>query len=74
MSEAINADFSEVETSEAKKPIRSFHLTIDFEEEGVQMHVNTNLSTLEQLGVVELWKANLLKDLTSAKAEEPTNV
>lgn len=70
MSEAIEASFAEVEPSEAKKPIRSFHLRIDFEEEGMQMHVNTNLTALEQLGAIELWKANLLKDLTNAKAEE----
>lgn len=74
MSEAIDANFSEVESSESKQPIRAFTLKIEFAEEGVQMHVNTNLSTLEQLGAVQLWTANILRDLTNAKAQDSDNV
>lgn len=74
MSEPIDANFSEVMQPEQKAPIRAFNLKIEFAEEGVQMHVNTNLSTLEQLGAIALWKANLLKDLTKSEAAEPENV
>jgi hypothetical protein len=55
MSELINADFSEVQQSE---------------QERVQMQVNTNLSPLEQLGAIELWKTNVLDEITGKKKSE----
>jgi hypothetical protein len=72
MSELINADFSEVQQSEQEQPStnRAFRLHIEFTPEGVQMQVNTNLSPLEQLGAIELWKTNVLDEITGKKKSE----
>jgi hypothetical protein len=70
MSEIIDANFAEVPEGTAESTARSFHLKIEFAEAGVSMHVNTNLSPLEQLGAIELWKTNVLDEITGKKSEQ----
>lgn len=72
MSEVVNAEYSEVEQPEQEQPSqnRAFRLNVEFTPEGVQMQVNTNLSPLEQLGAIELWKTNILDEITGKKKSE----
>lgn len=72
MSEIVNAEYSEVEQPEQEQPSvnRAFRLHVEFTPEGVQMQVNTNLSPLEQLGAIELWKTNVLDEITGKKKSE----
>lgn len=70
MSEITNASYEEVEETAPKPVNRIFHLKIEFAEEGVSMNVSTNLTPLEQLGVIELWKTNVLDELTGKKSQE----
>lgn len=70
MSEITNASYEEVEEASEKSNNRVFNLKIEFTQEGVSMNVSTNLSPLEQLGVIDLWKTNILDELTGKKSKE----
>lgn len=60
MNEIIGAQVEEV--NEEPKPTneRILGLTLTFTEEGVKIDVKSNLTALEQLGAIEIFKAHLL--------------
>lgn len=70
MSEVINAEFSEV-SNEAEAPVqkqeRKFVLDMTFSEEGIQIDTRTNLTPLEQIGCVEIFKSSILNQNMTPK-------
>lgn len=61
MSEIIGASVEEVpQEQQPAAPERVLALTLTFSEEGVKIDVKSNLTALEQLGAVEIFKAHLL--------------
>jgi hypothetical protein len=60
MSEIIGASVEEVPQEQPASPDRVLALTLTFSTEGVKIDVKSNLTALEQLGAVEIFKAHLL--------------
>lgn len=61
MSQIIGATAEEITSSEEQVSAeRKFSVNLTFTEEGVKIDVSSNLSPLEQLGAIEIFKAHLL--------------
>jgi hypothetical protein len=64
MSEIIGASVEEVtEQQNQEQPeeqLRTLGVTMTFTQEGVKLDVRSNLTALEQLGAIEIFKAHLL--------------
>lgn len=73
MSEIIGANFEEVPTpaegEQQPSTARTFGLTLTFTEEGVKIDVRSNLTPLEQLGAIEIFKAHLLASALGSSKE-----
>jgi hypothetical protein len=71
MSEILNAEVTELpneqEATEAPKLERKFVLDMTFDEQGIHIDTRTNLSPLEQLGAIEIFKMNILNQSMSSK-------
>jgi hypothetical protein len=70
MSEIINAEFAEISNdaeAPAQKAERKFVLDMTFSEEGIQIDTRTNLTPLEQIGCVEIFKSSILNQNMPAK-------
>lgn len=71
MSEIINAQVEEVAEEATKEiPARKFTLEMVFSTTGIEINTQTNLTALEQLGAVELFKMNILNNAVSGKDGE----
>lgn len=71
MSEIINAQVEEVaEETATEMPARKFTLEMVFTNSGIEINTQTNLTPLEQLGAVELFKANILNNTVTPKDGE----
>lgn len=72
MSEIILPDSvaaQETEEQELTVPARQLNVTLTFTEEGVKIDVKSNLSALEQLGAIEVFKAHLLSSALGSPNE-----
>jgi hypothetical protein len=72
MSEIIlsdSVDAPEVEQQEQAFPGRQLNVMLTFTEEGVKIDVKSNLSALEQLGAIEVFKAHLLSSALGSPNE-----
>jgi hypothetical protein len=71
MSEIIGATVEEVEQQpeENVSTGRTIGLTMTFTEEGVKLDVRSNLTALEQLGAIEIFKAHLLASALGTNKE-----
>lgn len=72
MSEIIlpdSVDAPEVEQQEQAVPGRQLNVMLTFTEEGVKIDVKSNLSALEQLGAIEVFKAHLLSSALGSPNE-----
>lgn len=71
MSEIVNAQVEEVAEEAAKEiPARKFTLEMVFTNAGIEINTQTNLTPLEQLGAVELFKTNILNNTVTPKDGE----
>lgn len=74
MSEITGASVEEVveqaaEQQGAEQQYRTLAVTMTFTEEGVKLDVRSNLSAMEQLGAIEIFKAHLLASALGSKSE-----
>jgi hypothetical protein len=61
MSEIIGATAEEIPSQEEAAVVeRKFAVELIFTTEGVKINVSSNLTALEQLGAIEIFKAHLL--------------
>lgn len=73
MSEILDANYEDVteQPSSEQQPTqeRTFGVTLTFTEDGVKIDVRSNLTPLEQLGAIEIFKAHLLTSALGASKE-----
>ena len=72
MSEIIlpdSVDAPQANEQEQVIPGRQLNVTLTFTEDGVKIDVKSNLSALEQLGAIEVFKAHLLSSALGSPNE-----